>query len=71
VLGGMTGAPFLEFRRLFREGFELARKHCDRIISEFIILPLKGSVLVLMGSRCSFGRVDAERFNFALFCVVW
>ena len=35
VLGGTTGASFLEFRRLFREGFEAARKHCDRIISEF------------------------------------
>ena len=35
VLGGTTGAPFLEFRRLFREGFEASRKHCDRIISEF------------------------------------
>lgn len=33
VLGGVTGAPFLEFRRLFREGFEAARKHCDRIIT--------------------------------------
>ncbi|KAG6866927.1 hypothetical protein C0991_003843 [Blastosporella zonata] len=33
VLGGINGAPFLEFRRLFREGFEAARKHCDRIIT--------------------------------------
>ncbi|GLB34940.1 putative PI3 PI4-kinase family protein [Lyophyllum shimeji] len=33
VLGGVNGAPFLEFRRLFREGFEAARKHCDRIIT--------------------------------------
>ena len=33
VLGGVTGAPFLEFRTLFREGFEAARKHCDRILS--------------------------------------
>lgn len=34
VLGGLTGEAFLEFRRLFREGFEVARKHCDRIISK-------------------------------------
>jgi phosphatidylinositol kinase/protein kinase (PI-3 family) len=34
VLGGAEGAPFLEFRRLFREGFEASRKHCDRIVSE-------------------------------------
>ncbi|KIJ69371.1 hypothetical protein HYDPIDRAFT_164930 [Hydnomerulius pinastri MD-312] len=32
VLGGVNGEPFLEFKRLFREGFEAARKHCDRII---------------------------------------
>lgn len=35
VLGGPTGTSFLEFKRLFREGFKAARKHCDRIISEF------------------------------------
>ncbi|TFK42568.1 kinase-like domain-containing protein [Crucibulum laeve] len=33
ILGGINSAPFLEFRRLFREGFEAARKHCDRIIT--------------------------------------
>jgi len=33
VLGGVNSKPFLEFRRLFREGFEAARKHCDRIIT--------------------------------------
>ncbi|KAF5365657.1 hypothetical protein D9758_003331 [Tetrapyrgos nigripes] len=33
VLGGVNGAPFLEFRKLFREGFEAARKHCDRIVT--------------------------------------
>ncbi|KAF9464718.1 kinase-like protein [Collybia nuda] len=33
VLGGINSLPFLEFRRLFREGFEAARKHCDRIIT--------------------------------------
>lgn len=34
VLGGVTSEPFQEFRRLFRDGFEAARKHCDRIVSE-------------------------------------
>lgn len=34
VLGGIEGPAFLEFKRLFREGFEAARKHCDRILSE-------------------------------------
>ncbi|KAG6890684.1 hypothetical protein C0995_005056 [Termitomyces sp. Mi166 len=33
VLGGINGAAYLEFRRLFKEGFEAARKHCDRIIT--------------------------------------
>ncbi|KAI5122957.1 hypothetical protein M0805_006836 [Coniferiporia weirii] len=33
VLGGVDGAAFREFRRLFHEGFEAARKHCDRIIT--------------------------------------
>ncbi|KAF7363461.1 Phosphatidylinositol 4-kinase [Mycena sanguinolenta] len=33
VLGGIEGPAYLEFRRLFREGFEAARKHCDRIIT--------------------------------------
>ena len=34
VLGGIDGEPYKEFRRLFKEGFEAARKHCDRIVSE-------------------------------------
>ncbi|KAJ7097912.1 kinase-like protein [Mycena belliarum] len=33
VLGGVQGIAYIEFRRLFREGFEAARKHCDRIIT--------------------------------------
>ncbi|KAF8522290.1 kinase-like protein [Hysterangium stoloniferum] len=33
VLGGIDGEPFQEFKRLFREGFEATRKHCDRIIT--------------------------------------
>ncbi|RXW20743.1 hypothetical protein EST38_g5111 [Candolleomyces aberdarensis] len=33
VLGGVDGPAFLEFKRLFRHGFEVARKHCDRIIT--------------------------------------
>ncbi|KAF8798036.1 kinase-like protein [Phlegmacium glaucopus] len=33
VLGGINGAAFREFKALFRQGFEAARKHCDRIIT--------------------------------------
>lgn len=34
VLGGVDAEPFIVFKQLFREGFEAARKHCDRLISE-------------------------------------
>ena len=34
VLGGIDSELFREFKRLFRHGFEAARKHCDRIISQ-------------------------------------
>jgi phosphatidylinositol kinase/protein kinase (PI-3 family) len=33
VLGGVDGPAYIEFKRLFHEGFMAARKHCDRIIS--------------------------------------
>lgn len=33
VLGGVDSPAFLEFRKLFHEGFIAARKHCDRIIT--------------------------------------
>ncbi|TDL27488.1 kinase-like protein [Rickenella mellea] len=33
VLGGLESEAYLEFRTLFRQGFEAARKHCDRIIT--------------------------------------
>ncbi|KAI0636865.1 kinase-like protein [Trametes polyzona] len=33
VLGGLDGPAYREFRKLFREGFEAARKHCDRIVT--------------------------------------
>jgi phosphatidylinositol 4-kinase B len=34
VLGGVESEHFLEFKRLMREGFEAARKHCDSIVSK-------------------------------------
>ncbi|EJD06043.1 uncharacterized protein FOMMEDRAFT_139331 [Fomitiporia mediterranea MF3/22] len=33
VMGGVDSVAFREFRRLFHEGFQAARKHCDRIIT--------------------------------------
>lgn len=37
VLGGLDAPAYREFRKLFREGFDAARKHCDRIVSEWIL----------------------------------
>ena len=34
VLGGLDGPAYREFRKLFREGFDACRKHCDRIVSK-------------------------------------
>ncbi|EJD52969.1 kinase-like protein [Auricularia subglabra TFB-10046 SS5] len=33
VLGGIDSPHFAEFKRLFHEGFEIARRSCDRIVS--------------------------------------
>lgn len=35
VLGGVDSEHYREFKRLFKDGFEAARKHCDRIVSEW------------------------------------
>lgn len=37
VLGGVDAEPFKQFKLLFREGFEAARKHCDRLISKHFL----------------------------------
>lgn len=60
VLGGVEGAPFLEFRRLFREGFEAARKHCDRLISKRHFNASAGPRMIFLLS--SLGGVDGERY---------
>ncbi|KAI0748230.1 kinase-like protein [Daedaleopsis nitida] len=33
VLGGLDSSPYREFRKLFKDGFDAARKHCDRIVT--------------------------------------
>jgi phosphatidylinositol kinase/protein kinase (PI-3 family) len=35
VLGGADSENYREFKRLFKDGFEAARKHCDRIVSKW------------------------------------
>ena len=54
VLGGIDGKPYWEFRRLFKEGFKAARKHCDRIISTlatFLVLYRFSPIPVLSPRR--------------------
>jgi phosphatidylinositol kinase/protein kinase (PI-3 family) len=46
LMGGVDGLPFLEFKRLFREGFQASRKHSDRIIS-LVELMQKGHIFDL------------------------
>jgi hypothetical protein len=60
VLGGVGGVPFAEFRRLFREGFEAARKHCDRIVT-MVELMQKGAIVSRQSLRPMFtdGRLDS------------
>lgn len=59
VLGGMNGEPFLEFKRLFHEGFEAARKHCDRIIT-LVELMQKDSTLPCFAA---FGEQTANQLR--------
>ncbi|KAG9318503.1 kinase-like protein [Chiua virens] len=59
VLGGVSGEAFLEFRRLFREGFEIARKHCDRVIT-LVELMQKDSTLPCFAA---FGEQTANQLR--------
>jgi len=44
ILGGLDSKVFAEFKALFKEGFEAARKHCDRVIT-VVALMQKDSAL--------------------------
>ncbi|KAJ7940622.1 kinase-like protein [Mycena leptocephala] len=59
VLGGVEGVAYLEFRRLFREGFEAARKHCDRITT-LVELMQKDSTLPCFAA---FGEQTANQLR--------
>ena len=65
VLGGVNSGPYLEFRRLFRDGFEAARKHCDRIVSE--CTPTLYPVVPILNALCSTSRAYAKRLDAAVF----
>ncbi|KAJ7063322.1 kinase-like protein [Mycena amicta] len=59
VLGGVDGPMYLEFRRLFREGFEAVRKHGDRIIT-LVELMQKDSTLPCFAA---FGEQTANQLR--------
>ena len=48
VLGGVDGEHYREFKRLFKDGFEAARKHCDRVVSELDKEDARGRLLSLL-----------------------
>jgi len=66
VLGGLESEAYQDFKRLFREGFEAARKHCDNIVA-LVELMQKDSTLPCFAA---FGEQTAQmlrdRFQQAL-----
>lgn len=36
IIGGLDSAAWTYFKKLFKEGFEAARKHSDSLISELL-----------------------------------
>jgi hypothetical protein len=60
MLGGIEGAAFLEFKRLFHEGFEAARKHSGRIISTCHFLDI--IKIIYIDFLCSSCRVNAKGY---------
>jgi phosphatidylinositol kinase/protein kinase (PI-3 family) len=39
IIGGLDSAAWTYFKKLFKEGFEAARKHSDSLISELLFRP--------------------------------
>jgi phosphatidylinositol 4-kinase len=66
VLGGIEGEPFLEFKRLFREGFEAARKHCDSIITIVELMQKDSSLPCFSVSGEQTVQLLRDRFQQAL-----
>jgi hypothetical protein len=42
IIGGLDSPAWAYFKKLFKEGFEAARKHSDSLISEFVCCFLAG-----------------------------
>ena len=66
VLGGPDSEPLREFRRLFHEGFEAARKHCDRIVT-MVELMQKGMSRLSEPRGYDADQSVMERFHPSLF----
>ncbi|KAJ3553912.1 hypothetical protein NM688_g3367 [Phlebia brevispora] len=66
VLGGISSEAYMEFKRLFKEGFEAARKHCDRIIT-LVELMQKGffSFIISQPTNITHTAVDSTLPCFA------
>lgn len=61
VLGGLESVHYREFKEQFHAGFEAARKHCGRIISQsFRHATFQMNKTELSCSPCG---VDADRYN--------
>lgn len=45
IMGGLDSPGWLYFRKLFKEGFECARKHSDSLISESPPNPISSNIM--------------------------
>ncbi|KAH9966684.1 kinase-like protein [Russula dissimulans] len=66
VLGGPDGEPLREFRKLFHEGFEAARKHCDRIVTMVELMQKDSTLPCFAASGEQTAAQLRERFQQAL-----
>lgn len=66
VLGGPDSEPLREFRRLFHEGFEAARKHCDRIVTMVELMQKDSTLPCFAASGDQTAAQLRERFQQAL-----
>ncbi|KAI0322242.1 kinase-like domain-containing protein [Amylostereum chailletii] len=66
VLGGVDSEPLREFRRLFREGFEAARKHCDRLVTMVDLMQKDSTLPCFAAFGAQTATLFRERFQQAL-----
>ena len=46
IIGGLDSPAWAYFKKLFKEGFEAARKHSDSLISESLIRRLRVQLMI-------------------------